>query len=143
MCFRSSSLWKTLNFLKGAREVKQANFAIAVPYPGTVFHEMASSGKDGIELLTEDFTEYKRYGHAVTNVGSLSSQDLLRLQNEGFVSIYSKPDRWKSVIKKNLSKTNHNAILFFVKKHQKFIQIIPQTIVVFNNFSQQFRIMDG
>ena len=63
----------------------------------------------------------------------------------GFISLKnSTPDTpSKSVIKKNLSKTNHKAILFFVKKHQKFIQIIPQTIVVFNNFSQQFRIMDG
>ena len=26
---------------------------------------------------------------------------MIDLQNEGFVSIYSKPDRWKSVIKKN------------------------------------------
>ena len=87
-------------FLKAAKEVKQANFAIAVPYPGTVFHDMATSGKDGIELLTEDFSEYKRYGHAVTNVGRLSSQDLLRLQNEGFVSIYSKYWRWWSVIRR-------------------------------------------
>ena len=91
---------KTLDFLKTAKEVKQANFAIAVPYPGTVFHDMATSGKDGIELLTEDFSEYKRYGHAVTNVGRLSSQDLLRLQNEGFVSIYSKYWRWWSVIRR-------------------------------------------
>ena len=44
--------------------------------------------------------EYKRYGHAVTNVGRLSSQDLLRLQNEGFVSIYSKYWRWWSVIRR-------------------------------------------
>jgi anaerobic magnesium-protoporphyrin IX monomethyl ester cyclase len=95
------NVWKTLNFLKGAREVKQANFAVAVPYPGTVFHDMATSGKDGIELLTEDFTEYKRYGHAVTNVGTLSSKDLLRLQNEGFVSIYSKYWRWWPVVQKN------------------------------------------
>jgi radical SAM superfamily enzyme YgiQ (UPF0313 family) len=94
------NVWKTLNFLKGAKEVKQANFAIAVPYPGTVFHDMATSGKDGIELLTEDFTEYKRYGHAVKNGGTLSSEDLLRLQNEGFVSIYSKYWRWWSVIRR-------------------------------------------
>jgi radical SAM superfamily enzyme YgiQ (UPF0313 family) len=95
------NVWKTLNFLKGAREVKQANFAVAVPYPGTVFHDMATSGKDGIELLTEDFTEYKRYGYAVTNVGSLTSEDLLRLQNEGFVSIYSRYWRWWPVVQKN------------------------------------------
>ena len=119
------NVWKTLNFLKGAREVKQANFAIAVPYPGTVFHEMASSGENDIELLTEDFTEYKRYGHAVTNVGSLSSQDLLRLQNEGFVSIYSKWWRWWPVVKKNgvigLYLTFHRMLIMVIgKARQKY-----------------------
>ena len=119
------NVWKTLNFLKGAREVKQANFAIAVPYPGTVFHDMASSGEHDIELLTEDFTEYKRYGHAVTNVGKLTSEDLLRLQNEGFVSIYSKWWRWWPVVKKNgvigLYLTFHRMLIMVVgKARQKY-----------------------
>jgi len=119
------NVWKTLNFLKGAREVKQANFAIAVPYPGTVFHEMAKSGENDIELLTEDFTEYKRYGHAVTNVGKLTSQDLLRLQNEGFVSIYSKWWRWWPVVKKNgvigLYLTFHRMLIMVIgKARQKY-----------------------
>jgi anaerobic magnesium-protoporphyrin IX monomethyl ester cyclase len=112
------NVWKTLNFLKGAREVKQANFAIAVPYPGTVFHEMASSGENDIELLTEDFTEYKRYGHAVTNVGKLTSKDLLRLQNEGFVSIYSKWWRWWPVVKKN------GVIGLYLTFHRMLIMVI-------------------
>jgi anaerobic magnesium-protoporphyrin IX monomethyl ester cyclase len=119
------NVWKTLNFLKGAREVKQANFAIAVPYPGTVFHEMATSGENDIELLTEDFTEYKRYGHAVTNVGKLTSQDLLRLQNEGFVSIYSKWWRWWPVVQKNgvigLYLTFHRMLIMIIgKARQKY-----------------------
>ena len=112
------NVWKTLNFLKGAREVKQANFAIAVPYPGTVFHDMAKSGENDIELLTEDFTEYKRYGHAVTNVGKLTSQDLLRLQNEGFVSIYSKWWRWWPVVKKN------GVIGLYLTFHRMLIMVI-------------------
>ena len=60
----------TLHFLRGAREVKQANFAIAVPYPGTEFHYMAVNGTQGVELKTQDFSEYRRYGSAVTKVGS-------------------------------------------------------------------------
>ena len=92
---------QTLDYLKNDSEVKMANFAIAIPYPGTEFYGMASSGHSGIDLISDDFSEYKRYGSAVTNVGDLSAQDLIDLQNEGFVSIYSKPNRWKSVIKKN------------------------------------------
>ena len=92
---------KTLDFLSNDKNVKQANFAIATPYPGTEFYDIAAGGHQGMELISDNFSEYKRYGSAVTNVGDLSAQDLVDLQNKGFVSIYSKPHRWKSVIKKN------------------------------------------
>jgi len=91
---------KTLKFLGNSRDVKQANFAIAVPYPGTEFHEMAVEGSHGIELMTKDFSEYRRYGSAVTSVNGLSPEDLIDLQNEGFVKIYSAPWRWRPMLKK-------------------------------------------
>ena len=92
---------KTLDFLKKDKNVRQANFAIAVPYPGTEFHEMAQSGQHGVELLTDDFSEYRRYGTGVTNVNGLTSDDLKQLQNEGFLSVYSRYWRWWPVVKKN------------------------------------------
>lgn len=92
---------KTLDFLRKDKNVKQANFAIAVPYPGTEFYEMSVNGQMGMELLTEDFSEYKRYGAGVTNVNGLTSEDLKRLQNEGFVSVYSRYWRWWPVVQKN------------------------------------------
>ncbi|MFZ3015288.1 MAG: radical SAM protein [Nitrospira sp.] len=91
----------TLKFLRNAREVKQANFAIAVPYPGTEFHELAVNGDKGVKLMTKDFSEYRRYGSAVTTVGDLTPQDLIDLQNEGFVSIYSAPWRWIPMLQKH------------------------------------------
>ncbi len=91
---------KTLDFLRNARDVKQANFAIAVPYPGTEFHEMALTGRKGVRLMSEDFSEYRRYGTAVTTVNQLSPEDLIELQNDGFVSIYSAPWRWRPMISK-------------------------------------------
>jgi len=91
---------KTLTFLAKSRDVKQANFAIAVPYPGTEFHDMALSGNHGITLMTDDFSEYRRYGSAVTSVNDLHPEDLIELQNEGFVKIYSAPWRWRPMIKK-------------------------------------------
>lgn len=91
----------TLKFLRNAREVKQANFAIAVPYPGTEFHELAVNGDKGVKLMTKDFSEYRRYGSAVTIVGDLKPQDLIDLQNEGFVSIYSAPWRWIPMLQKH------------------------------------------
>ena len=92
---------KTLDFLKNDRNVKQANFAIAVPYPGTEFHEMAKKGERGLKLMTKDFSEYRRYGSAVTTVGDLTPEDLIELQNEGFVSIYSPPWRWRPMLRKH------------------------------------------
>ena len=92
---------ETLTFLRNAREVKQANFAIAVPYPGTEFSDMAIEGTHGVELMSEDFSKYLRYGKAVTKVGELTPQDLIDLQNEGFVSIYSAPWRWGPMLRKH------------------------------------------
>lgn len=92
---------RTLSFLRKAKEVKQANLAIAIPYPGTKFHEMAKLGQMGVELVTDDFSEYRRYGSAVTVVNGLTPKDLIDLQNEGFVSIYSAPWRWVPMLKKH------------------------------------------
>jgi anaerobic magnesium-protoporphyrin IX monomethyl ester cyclase len=92
---------KTLDFLANTREVKQANLAIAVPYPGTELHQMAVSGNHGIKLLSGDFSEYRRYGTAVTEVNGLTPQDLVDLQNEGFVRIYSAPWRWRPMFGKH------------------------------------------
>ena len=89
-----------MNYLSKSKDVKQANFAIATPYPGTKFHEMAVNGEEGMQLLSDNFTEYRRYGKAVTKVNNLGPDDLIRLQNEGFVSIYSKYWRWRPAIKK-------------------------------------------
>lgn len=61
---------------------------------------MALSGDHGIELMTKDFSEYRRYGSAVTTVNGLTPKDLVDLQNEGFVKIYSAPWRWKPMLKK-------------------------------------------
>lgn len=92
---------KTINFLKISREVKQANFAIAVPYPGTEFYRMAKSGEHGVKLMTDDFSQYRRYGSAVTTINELTPKDLIDLQNDGFVSIYAAPWRWKPMFKKS------------------------------------------
>jgi radical SAM superfamily enzyme YgiQ (UPF0313 family) len=90
-----------IGWVSEQRDIKQANLAIAIPYPGTEFHEMAVTGAHGLKLLSEDFSEYLRYGNAVTNVGDLTSRDLIEMQNEGFVRIYSKPWRWGPVFHKH------------------------------------------
>lgn len=91
---------KTLSYLRNARDIQQANCSIAVPYPGTELYEMAERGEHGLRLMTKDFREYRRYSSAVMSVGSLSPDDLIKLQNAAFVSIYAAPWRWKPMLKK-------------------------------------------
>jgi radical SAM superfamily enzyme YgiQ (UPF0313 family) len=92
---------KTLSYLRHSREIHQANFSIATPYPGTELYEMAKKGEHGLKLLSEDFSQYRRYGSAVISVNDLSREDLIRLQNDGFVRIYSAPWRIIPMLRKN------------------------------------------
>ena len=125
------NVWKTLNFLSKSKEVKQANFAIATPYPGTKFHEMAEKGEGGMKLLSNNFTEYKRYGQAVTKVNNLGPDDLVRLQNEGFVSIYSKYWRWLPVLKR------HGVIGLLLTFVRMFKMIKDKIKYKFRNFNRK------
>lgn len=92
---------KTLAFLRSSREIKQANLSIAMPYPGTELFEMAKERMHGLSLLTEDYSMYRRYGSAVMQVGDLTAETLIRLQNDAFVSIYMAPWRWIPMVRKS------------------------------------------
>ena len=92
---------KTLAFLRQSRNIKQANISIAVPYPGTELFDMAKRGEHGLKLMTEDFSEYRRYNAAVLTVGDLTPNDLMDIQNEAYASIYLAPWRWLPMIHKS------------------------------------------
>jgi len=95
------SIKKTLRFLREHREIRQANMSIAVPYPGTELYEMAKRGENRLKLETEDFSKYRRYNAAVMSVGDFSPDDLIRIQNEAYASIYCfVPERWGTMISK-------------------------------------------
>lgn len=122
-----------IDWVSNERDIKQANLAIAIPYPGTEFHEMAVTGAHGLKLLSEDFSEYLRYGNAVTNVGDLTSQDLIELQNEGFVRIYSKPWRWLPVFYK------HGIFGFLLQMYR----VVKLWLRKMRNATQPFRVHPG
>lgn len=92
---------KTLSFLRDSPEILQANISIAVPYPGTELYEMAKRGDHRLKLMTEDFSQYKRYNSAVMTVGDLTPKELIDLQNVGFASIYFVPWRIIPMIKRS------------------------------------------
>lgn len=91
---------KTMSFLRDNHEIRQANVAIAVPYPGTELYQMAIKKEHGLELLIDDFRKFQRYNNAVMKVGDLFPSDLIELQNDCFGSVYFPWWRWYSMLKK-------------------------------------------
>ncbi|MFZ3059397.1 MAG: radical SAM protein [Candidatus Methanoperedens sp.] len=92
---------KTLSFLRDSHEIKQANISIAVPYPGTELYEMAKRGDYGLKLVVDDFSEFRRYNSAVMYVGDLSPEELIKIQNDAFASIYLAPWRLIPMLRKS------------------------------------------
>jgi radical SAM superfamily enzyme YgiQ (UPF0313 family) len=95
------TICKTLAFLRKSKEIKQSNISIAVPYPGTELYQMAINGEYGLELMSDDFSKYRRYNAAVMKVGDLTTDNLIQLQNDAFVSIYCAPWRWLPMFRKS------------------------------------------
>jgi len=83
------SIKRTIDFLCMARDIEHTTYGIAIPYPGTEMLEMARQNKHGLKLLTEDFSQYQRYGYAVMQVGDISPEELIALQKYGLMRIYS------------------------------------------------------
>jgi len=96
-----NTIKKTLSFLRDSHEIKQANISIAVPYPGTELYEMAKNERNDLKLITSDFSKFRRYNCATMKVGELTPEDLIKLQNDAFASIYLPYWRWKPVIRKS------------------------------------------
>lgn len=92
---------KTLSFLRDSHEIKQSNLSIAVPYPGTELYEMAKKEEHGLKLLIDDFSQFRRYNSAVMSVGDLSPEELIKIQNDAFASIYLAPWRLIPMLRKS------------------------------------------
>ena len=58
-------------------------------------------GKYGLRLLSKDFSKYRRYGSPVMEVNDLSANDLVKLQNDAFVTIYAVPWRIIPLLRKH------------------------------------------
>jgi len=97
---------KTVDYICSLK-IDQAYINIATPYPGTALLEMARQGCGGLRLLTEDWTEYRRYGNAVMEMNDLTRQDLIRLQKTAYLRFYLRP----SIMSKNLRRAGLRAAL--------------------------------
>ena len=114
---RKSAL-TTLRFAKSLKECQQIYINIATPYPSTELYDIARSGRHGMRLMSDDFSQYKRYGHAVIEVNNLTAKDLVKLQNKGFRMFYLTPGRiWYNFRRAGLAAFLINAWAFFQKCH--------------------------
>jgi radical SAM superfamily enzyme YgiQ (UPF0313 family) len=103
---------KTVDFVCSLK-IHQAYINIATPYPGTALLEMAREGYGGLRLLTEDWTEYRRYGNAVMEMNDLTRQDLIRLQKAAYLRFYLRPAiAWRNLKRAGLRAALLNATGF-------------------------------
>ncbi|KPK42864.1 MAG: hypothetical protein AMJ78_00950 [Omnitrophica WOR_2 bacterium SM23_29] len=94
------SINKTISFLRNTKEIQEATYSIAMPYPGTEFYEMAKKGEHGLKLHTEDFSKYQRYESAVLSVNDMSPEEIMHLQKKGLLMIYFVPWRILPMIRR-------------------------------------------
>lgn len=81
---------KTIDFMKKLK-CKQAYVNIGTPFPGTEYYDYARKGVGGLELLTSDWSQYRRWGNAVLNVNDLTAKDLIKYQRKALLQFYMRP----------------------------------------------------
>ncbi|MDD5650608.1 MAG: radical SAM protein [Candidatus Nanoarchaeia archaeon] len=110
-------IMNTLHFIEKLDDCDQVYLNITTPYPGTELYDMAVKGENGLKLLSNDFSTYKRYGDPVMEVNGLKKKDLINLQRKGFLMFYLKPKR----IYYNLKRAGPKAAVKNVKAFIKSI----------------------
>lgn len=110
------SINRTIRFIRDSRDILHATMGIAVPYPGTEMYQWAKEGKHGLKLLTEDFSQYQRYGSAVMEVNGIKAEELVRIQKRALFSIYSRWWRWWPIIKRFGLKALFLTVLSLLRK---------------------------
>lgn len=83
------SIKRTIDFLRSSKDIHHATYGIAMPYPGTEMLEMALKEEHGLVLKEKDFSKYTRYDSAVMAVNGIEPEELVKLQREGLLKIYS------------------------------------------------------
>lgn len=88
------TVWRTLRFIWGLKDLDQAYINIAAPYPGTVLRDMAIRGEGGITLHEHSYEALRRYGGGVMTVNDLTPAHLSRMQRLGTLVFYARPRRF-------------------------------------------------
>lgn len=87
---------------------------LMVPYPGTEIYDLAHQGEMGYRLLTEDWSQYDKYGARSLELQGLSYEDLSRLQKKMYLRLYLKNWRLRDLTR--FVWERKAALLYLLKK---------------------------
>lgn len=91
---KSTTLRKTVNL---AVELNTDSIAVGlmVPYPGTRIFDLAMQGKNGYRLLSQNWSEYDKYGGKVLEIDGLPYAELVKWQHRTYLRLYIVNRRFK------------------------------------------------
>ncbi len=81
------SVENTIRYIKSV-PADSVQFSVAVPFPGTEFHTLAS--KNGF-ILTEDFSKYNGFDHVVTRTEAMTGDEIARAVARARRKVYFSP----------------------------------------------------
>ena len=61
-----------------------------VPYPGTAIFNMAKRGEGGYRLLSENWSDYDKYGGKALELKNIPYEELIKHQKRAYIGIYLK-----------------------------------------------------
>lgn len=109
---------KTIDFAARLNTTTIA-IGIMVPYPGTDIYVRAKEGRDGYRILSEDWSNYDKYGGKALELRNLTYSELVSLQKRGYLKFYVRNFRIKDLV--NFFWIRRHALMYFVlrKMHLK------------------------
>lgn len=87
---------------------------IMVPYPGTKIFDMAVRGEAGYRLLTEDWSNYDKYGAQAMEIAGIPYKELAKLQEQAVIKLYMRNFRLLDGLKYFWKR--RKAICFLIKQ---------------------------
>ena len=105
---------KTVNL---ASELNTDTIAVGimVPYPGTRIFEMAQRGEGGYRLLSQDWSEYDKYGARALEIQGLPYKELVKWQRKALIKLYIRNFRFMDAFRYFWQR--RSALVFLFKKY--------------------------
>jgi len=119
------TLQKTID-LSTKLNTKTIAVGIMVPYPGTRIFDMALKGENGYRLLTQNWSEYDKYGGRALELSGLPYDKLVKYQTMAYIYLYLKNLRIIECIK--FFWVRRRALYFLIKKRLAHLNIFKKSI---------------